>query len=579
MRILGLDVGAKRIGVAKADSSVRIAIPVSAIPVNGAELSRINFFIKQQNIDIVVVGMPRNLNGEETQQSAAIREFVKKLNKTLLSSRPNNKTIKIFLQDESLTSVEAKNNLKNKKGGIDKKAGDIDTEAATLILQDFLENLDRRIHGSTPVHSQTTTKESSIKETAPQKTNLIDKPDIDAQKTDSNVSAQSASSKTKLKKNDSLNTQFAPYQKTRAKKWAAIRVLIIMFGLVALGGVISKIIYNQLLAAVVSPEFCANAVSDNDLKTCQLKDVTIEEGDSVGEIASSLKTAGLIKSPLAFKIHNHFAHTTTKLQAGTYRFPPTLSASEITDKLVEGPGSEVVFRFTALPGETIAEIKKRLIETGYSEAEVTAALEKKYDHPVLKTKPDDASLEGYLFGETYEFYASDPVEKVIIRMLDELYSVVQKNNLETKFNNLGLTLHEGIILASIVQKEAGTLDKDDQKTVAQIFLSRLELGTPLGSDVTVKYALDLEDPERKTYTDNAAALSIDSCYNTRKNAGLPCGPISNPGALVLISTANPSDTSYLYFLTGDDGKMYYSNTESEHLSNMSHCSKLCNTQL
>ena len=135
-------------------------------------------------------------------------------------------------------------------------------------------------------------------------------------------------------------------------------------------------------------------------------------------------------------------------------------------------------------------------------------------------------------------------------------------------------------MASVVQKEAGTLSKDDQKTVAQVFVSRLNAGIPLGSDVTVKYALDLVDPERKTYTDNAAALTIDSCYNTRRNPGLPCGPISNPGALVLLSTANPADSSYLYFLTGDDGSMYYSYTESEHIQKIAdHCQVLCATQL
>ena len=165
-------------------------------------------------------------------------------------------------------------------------------------------------------------------------------------------------------------------------------------------------------------------------------------------------------------------------------------------------------------------------------------------------------------------------------MLDELYTVVEKNNLRQKFNNMGYTLYEGITLASIVQKEAGTMSKDDQKIVAQIFWTRLSSGIALGSDVTATYAANLLDPERQTYTDNASVLAIDSPYNTRRYAGLPPGPISNPGALVLISTANPADTSYLYFLTGDDGLMYYSNTEAEHLQNRDqHCQNLCNTQL
>ena len=253
---------------------------------------------------------------------------------------------------------------------------------------------------------------------------------------------------------------------------------------------------------------------------------------------------------------------------------------KIYSKLIDGSNDAVVFRFTVLPGETMRDIKKRLLSIGYTTEEVDAAFAKNYNHPVLADKPADASLEGYLFGETYEFYQTDSVETIIIRMLDELYAVVEKNSLRTKFNSFGYTLHEGIIMASIVQKEAGTVSKEDQKIVAQIFWDRLKDGWKLGSDVTATYAADLVDPERKTYTDNAAVLDIDSPYHTRKSAGLPAGPICNPGALVLISTATPADTTYRYFLTGDDGLMYYSNTEAEHLQNASaHCQVLCNAQL
>ena len=82
----------------------------------------------------------------------------------------------------------------------------------------------------------------------------------------------------------------------------------------------------------------------------------------------------------------------------------------------------------------------------------------------------------------------------------------------------------------------------------------------MGSDVTVAYALDTVDPNREIYRDNQSALKIDSCYNTRIYRGLPCGPISNPGLSALLAVASPSDTAYLYFLTGDDGLMYYSYT-------------------
>ena len=159
MKLLALDVGEKRIGVAKADTSVKIAVPAGMIPVDGGEIPAISRLCKVQNIDVIVVGMPRNLQGQLTAQSEYVKNFVKNLNKTLVLDKPNNKTIRIYFQDESLTSVQAKENLKNRP--FSKKSGDIDAEAATLILQDFLENLARRVAEKNPNPTAPTTPTAS----------------------------------------------------------------------------------------------------------------------------------------------------------------------------------------------------------------------------------------------------------------------------------------------------------------------------------------------------------------------------------------------------------------------------------
>ena len=554
MKLLGLDVGEKRIGVAKADSSVKIAVPQGAVGVDGHEFENLLKIVRILDIDVIIVGMPRNLKGETTKQSDYVKNFVKTLNRTLVENKPNNKTVKIFFQDESLTSVEAKQNLKNRP--LDKKSGAIDAEAATLILQDFLENLSRRLAQSEPKPTQPGSKPAAPPAQPPAEPPAKTPP-------------------------ESPKPQFKPYKKDPTKTWLVIRVLIILavvftglfFGL--------KAYYNFLISPLLSKDSCASIFESNsENDPCKIIEVAIADGSTVTDIANLLKEQGVIRSPLGFRLYTKFTGTASELQAGTYKLVGTASVAEIVDTLQKGAGEPIVFRFTSLPGETMADIKKRLEAVGYSSEEIDAAFTKQYNHPVLADKPAEASLEGYLFGETYEFYLTDSVETIVKTMLDELYTVVEKNNLRQKFNNMGLTLHEGIILASVVQKEAGTLGKDDQKNVASVFLNRLNAGWPLGSDVTVKYALDQIDPERKTYADNAAALEIDSCYNTRKYAGLPCGAISNPGALVLISTANPSDTSYLYFLTGDDGMMYYSTTEAEHnQAARDHCQVLCNVSL
>ena len=238
---------------------------------------------------------------------------------------------------------------------------------------------------------------------------------------------------------------------------------------------------------------------------------------------------------------------------------------------------ESVFQFTIRPGENIFEIKKNLIEVGYSATEVDEAFSAPYDFAFLQGRPEGATLEGYLFGETHEFYKTDSVKDILTKYLEGMEQVITENNLEARYAERGLTLYEGITLASVVQKESPDAE---MPTVAQVFLSRLAYGISLGSDVTASYAADIVDPDRQTYTDNQAILGIDSCYNTRLYRGLPCGPISNPGLAALLAVAQPSDTAYLYFLTGDDGLMYYSYTEAEHIQNAaSHCQNLCTVSL
>ncbi len=570
MKFIALDVGEKRIGLAKADSSVKIAVPLGMIAVDGQEVANIVKVVRLNNIDAVVIGMPRNLQGELTAQSDYVKRFAKSLNKLLQREKPNNKSVRILFQDESLTSVEAKQNLKNK--GFDKKAGDVDTEAATIILQDFLENLERRLKE----------KKTASEEPAPAAVKVPKNASKYVQNPLKAPNGAPVSSRPDFSREgeNAPKTQFKPYRKDPTKKWVVIRVLIIVVLVAVLGVLGANFWYNSSISPKIASDSCASIFSSDDSDPCKYVEVKIAEGSTVTDIANTLKDAGLIKSSLGFRIYATLNKVSADLKAGTYQISASESVEKIIEKLQAGSNDAIVFRFTALPGETMKDIKKRLMTIGYEEEEIDAAFSKAYDHPVLADKPADASIEGYLFGETYEFYTTDSVETIVIRMLDELYTVVQKNNLKQKFNNMGLTLHEGIILASVVQKEAGTLSKEDMATVAQVFYSRLQMGMSLGSDVTVKYALDLVDPERKTYTDNATALQIDSCYNTRINVGLPCGPISNPSALVLIATANPADTSYLYFLTGDDGLMYYSTTEAEHQQNIvSHCTELCNVSL
>ena len=142
MRIIALDVGTKRIGVAFADASVRIAVPRAMIPVDGNELAEIAKQFRLEGAEVIVSGLPRNNQGEETAQTAVVREFIDKLAQYFAKHEQKQPLIKF--QDETLTSVEAERYLTantHEFSRKDRATGILDSEAASIILQDYLESV------------------------------------------------------------------------------------------------------------------------------------------------------------------------------------------------------------------------------------------------------------------------------------------------------------------------------------------------------------------------------------------------------------------------------------------------------
>ncbi len=524
MKIIALDVGTKRIGVAKADSNVRVAVPYSAVEVDGNEFNKIASLARAWDIQSFVLGLPRNNSGEETKQSKYVRAFANELKKAIPDA-------KICFQDESLTSVEAEKRLKKRKKGYQK--GDIDSEAAAIILQDFLE----QHGGGKPTSKAAAARHKSVKGAKPPRTHHL-----------------------------------------------ATAIFVILLTL-ALGCGAAYAFYLYNIQAIYTDVDCEE--EDATVEPCRKLTFTVHDGESIGEIALNLKNAGIIRNSIIFQLHYRLKYAADgTIKAGEYELNKSMDMDEIISRLVAGGNGQNVFSFTVLPGENIMDIKERLAGVGYDEAEIEAAFAADYSDNenfgwVFEGKPAEAGLEGYLYGETYEFFRADTVEIILKRMIKEMARVVEENDLKEKFAEHGLNLYQGITLASIVQKEAN--GEVDQARVAQVFYNRLAANMNLGSDVTVKYAVDLVDPDRTTYgNDNAAMLEIDSPYNTRKNTGLPYGPISNPGITALMATATPdgSVNDAIFFLTGDDGLMYYSNTEEGHRQNISdHCQTLCNVAL
>ena len=329
-------------------------------------------------------------------------------------------------------------------------------------------------------------------------------------------------------------------------------------------GALLLLIVVDIIASFVWYKMALTPVNNDD-KARQRVDVAV--GSSPADIAELLFEKKLIRSELAFDIYTRLSGSRSTLQAGTYSLSPSESTEVIVEHLVSGKTDE--FSLTFLPGATLTENKKQLLSVGYSEADIDTALSKTYNHPLFTDKPASADLEGYIYGETYNFSGSATVEQILTKTFDEYYAKIQENDLINKFKAHGLTLYEGITLASIIQREEP--NATDQKQVAQVFYLRLSTGMMLGSDVTAYYGADKIGAKR--------AVSVDTPYNTRIHTGLPPGPIATPGITALQAVASPASGDYLFFLSGDDDVTYYGRTDAEHEANIrNHCQVKCAVQ-
>ena len=315
----------------------------------------------------------------------------------------------------------------------------------------------------------------------------------------------------------------------------------------------------------------------------QLKKVTIVSGSSSSQIGDILEEQSIIRSSFVFEVYVRLHGKSGNLKPGVYRLSPAETMPQIVEHLVNG--SVDTFNITFYPGATLTDntssedkkydVKTVLRDAGYSDTEISTALSKTYDSPLFDGKPSTADLEGYIYGETYTFDAGATVEDILQRTFDEYYQQIEDNNIIAGLSEHGLNLYQGITLASIVQREVSSpagqkTPTTDQKQVAQVFYSRLSAGMVLGSDVTYQYIADK--------TGVARDPSLDSPYNTRLYAGLPPGPIAVPDITSLIAVANPANTDYLYFLSGDDDVTYFAHTYAEHEANITdHCKVKCST--
>ncbi|MDE0369745.1 MAG: endolytic transglycosylase MltG [bacterium] len=276
--------------------------------------------------------------------------------------------------------------------------------------------------------------------------------------------------------------------------------------------------------------------------------VEIPSGSSARSIAGILVGNGVVPSAIEFESLVRTREAGSLLKAGTYELVTGTDLDEIVDLLIAGPSLDV-FRVTVVEGLRLAELLDVLAQAtrNYSEEDFTAALlSGDVTSAYLPVGLDRTVWEGLLFPATYEFFGNATPAEMLQRLATEL-----ERRLETydwsAVTGRGLSVYEGLVMASLVEAEAGT--DEDRPLIASVINNRLERGMPLQIDATVLYAM--ADRGRSPTLED---LQFESPYNTYLIAGLPPTPIGAAGAKSIEAVIDPADTDYLFYvLTSDDG--------------------------
>lgn len=287
--------------------------------------------------------------------------------------------------------------------------------------------------------------------------------------------------------------------------------------------------------------------------------VEIAPGSSATRIAAELEESGVVRSRWAFVAMHLWRRG--RLKAGEYRFERLATLREVYDRIARGDVFTIAV--TIPEGVDREQIGERLARAGLGTAEGFLEATETEVGRIHDLDPQAANLEGYLFPDTYRFGR----KATEAQMAD---AMVRQFRMEAK--RLGLTqhVHEVVTLASIVEKE--TAVREERPMVASVLVNRLAKGMPLMTDPAVIYGLrERHEWRGAIYASDLSDASHDTPYNTYRHAGLPPGPISNPGMGSLRAAMHPAKTDYIYFVAaGDDpqGRSLFASTLEEHEKNV-----------
>jgi len=283
------------------------------------------------------------------------------------------------------------------------------------------------------------------------------------------------------------------------------------------------------------------------------KVVVIPDGSTFQHVATQLEREGLIRSSIFFVYFGKFQSADRKVHAGEYELNPGMTPGEILTMLLNG---HVLLHSLTIPeGLTFVQIAELASQDGFTDRAEFLRLAK--DRTFVESLGIKAeTLEGYLYPDTYKFPRGIKTREVLVAMVEQLRQVVGPDLL-ARMQELHMTLHEVLTLASVIEKETGS--GSERPEISSVFHNRLKKHIPLQSDPTVIYGLPSFDGNL-----HKKDLSSPSPYNTYLVQGLPPGPIANPGIQAIRATLYPSNSQFLYFVSRNDGTHHFSATLIEH---------------
>ncbi len=359
----------------------------------------------------------------------------------------------------------------------------------------------------------------------------------------------------------------------KQKVWAALRPFTIALSSLIIVGVTVFGAMHILLSKYFYP------VDSNDATPVK---VVIPKGYGASAIAKILYEAcgegeeGLIANKAVFKVYVDFLGKSNNLRAGTYYFSKNMGIPQIVDELCMGNPPRATVDLVFTEGKTIEGIAEDLVKNGVLDSVDTFLsmcksgedfMNYSFMEAVDKEKGSqrDYMLEGYMFPNTYNFFLDSTESEVITKFLVKFLDVFTDDYRE-QAEELGMSIDDIVILASMIEKEAKT---EDFSKVSAVFHNRLREDMTLGSDATIQYIV-----KKNTLKFSEEDLESQSLYNTYKYKGLPIGPICNPGEAAIKAALNPDEDyvkeKYLYFCLKDTetGELVFAKTLAEHQKNV-----------